>query len=114
MDHGKRRINPDFVLNQPRYQGAQILLARDNFGCGSSREHARGAHGLRIPGYHRASYADIFYNNSFKNGLLRSFWSAMRWIAFSARPKRRRVTGWLWTSSRKRDDAIGRRVQVRD
>jgi len=71
MDHGKRRLNPDFVLNQPRYQGAQILLARDNFGCGSSREHAPWAlmdYGFRV--IIAPSYADIFYNNSFKNGLL--------------------------------------------
>jgi 3-isopropylmalate/(R)-2-methylmalate dehydratase small subunit len=71
MDHGKRRINPDFVLNQPRYQGAQVLLARDNFGCGSSREHAPWAlmdYGFRA--IIAPSYADIFYNNSFKNGLL--------------------------------------------
>ena len=71
MDHSKRRINPDFVLNQPRYQGAQILLARDNFGCGSSREHAPWA--LLDFGFRAIiapSYADIFYNNSFKNGLL--------------------------------------------
>jgi 3-isopropylmalate/(R)-2-methylmalate dehydratase small subunit len=71
MDHSKRRINPDFVLNQPRYRGAQVLLVRDNFGCGSSREHAPWAlldYGIRaIVG---PSYADIFYNNSFKNGLL--------------------------------------------
>lgn len=71
MDHGKRRINPDFVLNQPRYRGAEVLLVRDNFGCGSSREHAPWAlldFGIRaIIG---PSYADIFYNNSFKNGLL--------------------------------------------
>jgi|SRR5690606_22978726 3-isopropylmalate/(R)-2-methylmalate dehydratase small subunit len=71
MDHGKRRPNPDFVLNQPRYRGAQILLVRDNFGCGSSREHAPWAlldYGIRaIVG---PSFADIFYNNSFKNGLL--------------------------------------------
>ena len=71
MDHSKRRINPDFVLNQPRYQGTQILLARDNFGCGSSREHAPWAlldYGFRV--IIAPSYADIFYNNSFKNGLL--------------------------------------------
>ena len=71
MDHSKRRINPDFVLNQPRYQGAQILLARDNFGCGSSREHAPWAlidYGFRA--IIAPSYADIFYNNCFKNGLL--------------------------------------------
>ena len=71
MDHGKRRINPDFVLNQPRYQGAQILLARDNFGCGSSREHAPWAlvdYGFRA--IIAPSFADIFYNNCFKNGML--------------------------------------------
>ncbi len=71
MDHSQRRINPDFVLNQPRYAGASILLARDNFGCGSSREHAPWAlmdYGIRA--IVAPSYADIFYNNSFKNGLL--------------------------------------------
>ncbi len=71
MDHSKRRLNPDFVLNQPRYQGAQVLLARDNFGCGSSREHAPWAlddYGIRA--IIAPSYADIFFNNSFKNGLL--------------------------------------------
>jgi 3-isopropylmalate/(R)-2-methylmalate dehydratase small subunit len=71
MDHSKRRINPEFVLNQPRYRGAQIFLARDNFGCGSSREHAPWAlmdYGFRA--IIAPSYADIFFNNSFKNGLL--------------------------------------------
>ncbi len=71
MDHSKRRINPDFVLNQSRYRDARILLARDNFGCGSSREHAPWAlmdYGIRA--IIAPSYADIFYNNSFKNGLL--------------------------------------------
>ena len=71
MDHGQRRVNPDFVLNQPRYAGAQILLARKNFGCGSSREHAVWAlsnHGFRV--VIAPSFADIFFNNSFKNGLL--------------------------------------------
>jgi len=71
MDHSQRRINPEFVLNHARYQGAQILLARDNFGCGSSREHAPWAladYGFRA--IIAPSYADIFYNNSFKNGLL--------------------------------------------
>ncbi len=70
-DHNQRRPNPDFVLNQPRYEGAQILLTRENFGCGSSREHAVWAltdYGFRaVVG---TSFADIFYNNSFKNGLL--------------------------------------------
>ncbi|MEE9927265.1 3-isopropylmalate dehydratase small subunit [Microvirgula aerodenitrificans] len=71
MDNSKRPQNPDFVLNFPRYRGAQVLLARQNFGCGSSREHAPWAlddYGFRAviaPGF-----ADIFFNNSFKNGLL--------------------------------------------
>lgn len=70
-DNSQRPLNPDFVLNQPRYQGASILLARQNFGCGSSREHAPWAledYGFRsviAPGF-----ADIFFNNCFKNGLL--------------------------------------------
>ena len=71
MDHGRRPLNPEFVLNQPRYRGAQILLARENFGCGSSREHAPWA--LMDFGFRAIiapSYADIFYNNCFKNGLL--------------------------------------------
>ncbi len=71
MDHSKRPLNTDFVLNQPRYQGASILLARENFGCGSSREHAVWAltdYGIRA--VIAPSYADIFFNNSFKNGLL--------------------------------------------
>ncbi len=71
MDNSKRPLNPDFVLNQPRYHGAQILLARENFGCGSSREHAPWA--LQDYGFHAIiapSFADIFFNNCFKNGLL--------------------------------------------
>lgn len=71
MDNSRRPLNPDFVLNQPRYQGARILLARDNFGCGSSREHAPWA--LMDFGFRAViapSYADIFHNNSYKNGLL--------------------------------------------
>ena len=71
MDNSKRKINPDFVLNQSRYQGASILLARDNFGCGSSREHAPWAledFGFRV--VIAPSFADIFYNNCFKNGIL--------------------------------------------
>ncbi|MGB5096318.1 MAG: 3-isopropylmalate dehydratase small subunit [Porticoccaceae bacterium] len=70
-DNSKRPLNPDFVLNQPRYQGASVLLARENFGCGSSREHAPWAleeYGFRV--LIAPSYADIFYNNCFKNGLL--------------------------------------------
>ncbi len=71
IDNSKRPLNPDFVLNQPRYQGASILLARKNFGCGSSREHAPWA--LQQFGFRAViapSFADIFYNNCFKNGLL--------------------------------------------
>jgi 3-isopropylmalate/(R)-2-methylmalate dehydratase small subunit len=71
MDNSKRPLNQDFVLNQLRYQGAQILLARENFGCGSSREHAPWAledFGFRV--IIAPSYADIFFNNCFKNGLL--------------------------------------------
>ena len=78
LDHGEpgqdpasRRPNPDFVLNQPRYAGASILLARKNFGCGSSREHAPWAldqYGFRC--VIAPSFADIFFNNCFKNGLL--------------------------------------------
>jgi 3-isopropylmalate/(R)-2-methylmalate dehydratase small subunit len=71
QDPTTRKPNPDFVLNQVRYQGASILLARKNFGCGSSREHAPWA--LDQFGFRAIiapSYADIFFNNSFKNGLL--------------------------------------------
>ena len=78
LDHGEpgqdpatRKQNPDFVLNQPRYKGASVLLARKNFGCGSSREHAPWAlvqYGFRA--IIAPSYADIFFNNCFKNGLL--------------------------------------------
>jgi len=78
LDHGEpgqdcaaRPVNPEFVLNESRYQGAEILLARENFGCGSSREHAPWAlldFGIRV--VLAPSFADIFFNNSFKNGLL--------------------------------------------
>jgi 3-isopropylmalate/(R)-2-methylmalate dehydratase small subunit len=71
MDHGQRPLNPDFVLNQPRFKGASVLLTRKNFGCGSSREHAPWA--LLQYGFRAVigpSFADIFYNNSLKNGLL--------------------------------------------
>ena len=71
QDPTSRKPNPDFVLNQPRYKSASILLARKNFGCGSSREHAPWAldqYGFRA--IIAPSYADIFFNNSFKNGLL--------------------------------------------
>ncbi|HSI38350.1 MAG TPA: 3-isopropylmalate dehydratase small subunit [Methylotenera sp.] len=71
MDNSKRPLNPDFVLNQARFQGASILLARENFGCGSSREHAPWA--LEDFGFKvviASSFADIFFNNCFKNGML--------------------------------------------
>ena len=71
MDNSQRPVNPEFVLNFPRYTGAQILLARKNFGCGSSREHAPWA--LEDYGFRALiapSFADIFYNNCFKNGVL--------------------------------------------
>lgn len=71
MDNSKRPLNPDFVLNQARYLGASILLTRENFGCGSSREHAPWA--LEDFGFKvviASSFADIFFNNCFKNGML--------------------------------------------
>jgi 3-isopropylmalate/(R)-2-methylmalate dehydratase small subunit len=71
MDNSRRPLNPDFVLNQPRYHGATVLLARENFGCGSSREHAPWA--LLQYGFQSViapSFADIFFNNSLKNGLV--------------------------------------------
>jgi len=71
QDPASRRPNPDFVLNQPRYAGASVLIARQNFGCGSSREHAPWA--LQQYGFRAIlapSFADIFFNNCFKNGLL--------------------------------------------
>jgi len=71
QDCSNRPLNPDFILNSPRYAGSSILLARDNFGCGSSREHAPWAladYGFKV--LIAPSFADIFFNNSFKNGLL--------------------------------------------
>jgi 3-isopropylmalate/(R)-2-methylmalate dehydratase small subunit len=71
VDNSKRPLNPQFVLNEPRYQGASILIARQNFGCGSSREHAPWA--LQQNGFRAVvapSFGDIFYNNSLNNGLL--------------------------------------------
>ena len=71
MDNSKRTLNPDFVLNLARYQGASVLLTRENFGCGSSREHAPWA--LEDFGFKvviASSFADIFFNNCFKNGML--------------------------------------------
>jgi 3-isopropylmalate/(R)-2-methylmalate dehydratase small subunit len=71
MDNSKRPLNPDFILNKPRYRGATVLVSRENFGCGSSREHAPWA--LLQYGFQTViapTFADIFYNNSLKNGLL--------------------------------------------
>ncbi|MCA1772954.1 MAG: 3-isopropylmalate dehydratase small subunit, partial [Halomonas sp.] len=71
QDCSLRPLNPDFVLNKPRYQGAEVLLTRRNFGCGSSREHAPWAledFGFKV--VMAPSFADIFYNNAFKNGIL--------------------------------------------
>lgn len=71
QDNSGRRINPDFILNDARFQGAKILLARENFGCGSSREHAVWAlldYGFKV--VMASSFADIFFSNSYKNGLL--------------------------------------------
>ena len=71
QDHSKRRLNQEFILNQPRYANASILLTRANFGCGSSREHAVWAlveYGIRV--VIASSYSDIFYSNAIKNGLL--------------------------------------------
>ena len=71
MDHARRPQNPQFVLNDPRYHGASIMLARRNFGCGSSREHAPWAlHDFGFRALIAPSYADIFHNNCYKNGLL--------------------------------------------
>ena len=86
MDNSKRPLNPDFVLNQARYQGASILLARKNFGCGSSREHAPWAldqYGFRA--VIAPSFADIFFNNCFKNG------QKPKLISYSMRSKRFQV-----------------------
>ena len=71
MDNSKRSINPDFVLNKPQFKDSMILLVRENFGCGSSREHAPWAlldFGIKV--IIAESFADIFYNNCFKNGIL--------------------------------------------
>jgi len=71
VDNSKRPLNKDFVLNQARYQGARVLLTRENFGCGSSREHAPWAledYGFKV--IIASSFADIFFNNCFKNGML--------------------------------------------
>ena len=104
MDHSKRPLNPDFVLNQPRYRGATVLLARENFGCGSSREHAPWA--LLQFGFQAViapSFADIFYNNSLKNGLLLIKLDAQdRGPAVQGSRREPRATGWRWTSRPRR------------
>ena len=95
MDNSVRRLNPDFVLNKPRYKGASILVARKNFGCGSSREHAPWA--LEDYGFRcviAPSFADIFFNNCFKNGCCRSAWRSPRLTACSARSIRSSVWNW--------------------
>jgi 3-isopropylmalate/(R)-2-methylmalate dehydratase small subunit len=98
QDPKSRKPNPDFVLNQPRYAGASILLARQNFGCGSSREHAPWAldqYGFRA--IIAPSYADIFFNNSFKSGLLPIVLSGSP--SSSTRPSPFRATASPSTSS---------------
>ncbi len=86
-DPSERTPNPDFVLNQPRYQGADILLARKNFGCGSSREHAAWAlsqYGFKV--IIAPSFADIFYNNSFlRTDCFRCRFPSLWWIIFSTK-----------------------------
>jgi 3-isopropylmalate dehydratase, small subunit len=111
MDPASRKPNPDFVLNQPRYQGASILLARKNFGCGSSREHAPWA--LEQYGFRALiapSFADIFFNNCFKNGLLpivcpraSSIGSSMKWRPFPATSSRSicRARSWCARKAKK-------------
>jgi 3-isopropylmalate/(R)-2-methylmalate dehydratase small subunit len=87
QDCSTRPKNPNFVLNQPRYQGASMLLARSNFGCGSSREHAPWA--LQDFGFRAISaesFADIFFNNCFKNGLLPIVLPRRKWMRCSASP----------------------------
>jgi 3-isopropylmalate/(R)-2-methylmalate dehydratase small subunit len=88
QDNSKRPLNKDFVLNHKRYQGASVLLARENFGCGSSREHAPWA--LDEYGFRSViapSFADIFFNNSFKNGLLPIILAMLKSTSCSSRSK---------------------------
>ena len=103
MDSAQRKPNPGFRAQQPRYHGASILLARTNFGCGSSREHAPWA--LQDYGFRAIiapSFADIFFNNCFKNGLLPIVLDATRWTNCSARSKPPKAIGWrsTWRTSR--------------
>jgi 3-isopropylmalate/(R)-2-methylmalate dehydratase small subunit len=102
MDPATRKPNPGFVLNFPRYKGASVLLARDNFGCGSSREHAPWAledYGIRA--IIAPSFADIFYNNCFKNGILPIVLPAEVVEACSVRPMLSKATAWSSTSTPK-------------
>jgi 3-isopropylmalate/(R)-2-methylmalate dehydratase small subunit len=103
MDCTNRPKNPDFVLNKPRYHGAQVLLARENFGCGSSREHAPWA--IEDFGFSvmiAPSFADIFFSNSYKNGILPIVASAEVWIVCSRNAKRPRATSSTSISKRRR------------
>jgi 3-isopropylmalate dehydratase small subunit len=107
-DNSQRPQNPDFVLNQPRYQGAQILLTRKNFGCGSSREHAPWA--LLDFGFRAViaeSFADIFFNNCFKNGILPIVLPATESTPCLPSSRRLRVAG-CWSTS-KRSRSLSRR-----
>jgi 3-isopropylmalate/(R)-2-methylmalate dehydratase small subunit len=93
IDNANRPLNPDFVLNQPRYQSAKILLARENFGCGSSREHAPWA--LMDYGFRAVvapSYADIFSTTVSRTACCRSCWKRGRWMACSLKSRRSRAT----------------------
>jgi 3-isopropylmalate/(R)-2-methylmalate dehydratase small subunit len=97
QDSSRRPLNPDFVLNQPRYKGARVLLARDNFGCGSSREHAVWAlldFGIRC--VIAPSFADIFYSNCFKNGVLAIILDP----ALMEQLFRDIVSPWTWKNSK--------------
>ena len=101
MDNSSRPLNPDFVLNQARYQGASILLARDNFGCGSSREHAPWAlddFGFRV--ILAPSFADIFFNNCFKNGILPIVLprQTIDELFRQCSPMKATVWKWIWSS----------------
>ena len=95
QDVGKRPRNPDFALNQPAFAGAQILLARENFGCGSSREHAPWAlHGWGIRALVAPSFADIFFGNCFTNGMLPIVLDAVTVDRLFARVATRPGTRW--------------------
>ena len=102
-DNSHRPLNPDFPLNFPRYQGASILLARENFGCGSSREHAAWA--MEDFGFRSViapSFADIFRSNAFKNGILPIELTASQVQGCSRRFRRRKASRWtpIWRIAR--------------